>query len=102
MVSRQSRKLRKVNLPDSLKQARIRLGCNETGQHNHLCIAACRLETETNMVMRFIIGQTQNDAQEAELMQESSKHGGFLRLDLQVPLAAPHMCNAADVAVMLP
>lgn len=42
-----------------------------------------RLETETNMVMRFIIGQTQNDAQEAELMQESSKHGGFLRLDLQ-------------------
>ena len=67
-----------------------------TGQHNHLCVAACRLETETNMVMRFIIGQTQNDAQEAELMQESGKHGGFLRLDLQVNSAAPQMCHAAD------
>ena len=36
------------------------------------------------MVMRFIIGQTLDDAQESDLTQESSKHGGFLRLNLQV------------------
>ena len=36
------------------------------------------------MLMRFVIGRTANKSQESELMQEHSKHGGFLRLDLEV------------------
>ena len=85
MVSTQSRKLRQVkpNLTVSSKEALV---LPEVAAQTK-CILACRLETETGMVMRFIIGQTLDDAQEADLMQESSEHGGFLRLDLQVPAA---------------
>ncbi|DBA81436.1 TPA: hypothetical protein ACH3X1_007222 [Trebouxia sp. C0004] len=43
-----------------------------------------RLERDTNMLIRFIIGRTSNDTKEAELMTESNEHGGFLRLDLEV------------------
>ncbi|KAL3142375.1 hypothetical protein ABBQ38_002711 [Trebouxia sp. C0009 RCD-2024] len=42
-----------------------------------------RLETDTNMVMRFIIGQTSDQAQEADLEAEASQYGGFMRLHLQ-------------------
>ena len=38
------------------------------------------------MVMRFVIGQTSDPAQEAELVAESSQYGGFMRLHLQVRL----------------
>lgn len=48
-----------------------------------------RLETDTNMVMRFVIGQTSDPAQEADLLAESSQHGGFMRLQIQVHLHAP-------------
>lgn len=41
------------------------------------------------MVMRFIIGQTSDQAQEADLEAEASQYGGFMRLHLQVPFAAP-------------
>ena len=44
----------------------------------------CRLEKDTNMLMRFIIGRSSNVTQEAELTSESNEHGGFLRLDLEV------------------
>ena len=41
------------------------------------------------MVMRFVIGQTSEPAQEAELVAESYQYGGFMRLHLQVQLLAP-------------
>ncbi|KAL3152446.1 hypothetical protein ABBQ32_001493 [Trebouxia sp. C0010 RCD-2024] len=43
----------------------------------------CRLETDTNMVMRFIIGQTLDQAQDADLVAEANQYGGFMRLHLQ-------------------
>lgn len=41
------------------------------------------------MVMRFIIGQTLDQAQDADLVAEANQYGGFMRLHLQVHLAAP-------------
>ena len=41
------------------------------------------------MVMRFIIGQTADEAQEADLLAEANQFGGFMRLHLQVPFPAP-------------
>lgn len=64
-----------------------------------------RLTTDTNMVMRFVIGQTSDPAQEAELVAESSQYGGFMRLHLQVHLSAyVFFCSGFNMSmhVLLP
>ena len=56
------------------------------------------------MVMRFVIGRTADDSQEAELMTECREHGGFLRLDLEVRLhnSHPATCVSSAAASVIP
>ena len=53
------------------------------------------------MVMRFVIGQTSDQAQEADLMTEVEQYGGFMRLSLQVHRVACLAASALWPAVML-
>ena len=53
-----------------------------------------RLEKDTNMVMRFIIGSTHDAAKEAEVLAESRQYGGFMRLAMEVS----HLPNASQSA----
>ena len=59
------------------------------------CHNANRFEKKTGLVVRFVIGHSANQGQEEAVAKEAEKHGGFLRLPLQVhtssfsqPLAA--------------
>ena len=79
------------------RSAKSCLPCLPHKLHRFILESDSRLETETNMVMRFVIGQTSDPAQEAELVAESSQYGGFMRLHLQVHLLACVSSAAASI-----
>ena len=96
MVSRQLGRLGQVwlaplaHMITQISQHLLALRASQAAQIAQLILESnVRLETDTNMVMRFVIGQTSDLAQEADLVAESSQHGGFMRLHLQVHLPAP-------------
>jgi hypothetical protein len=43
-----------------------------------------RVQKETSVVLRFVIGHSKDYKAEREINAEQSKHGGFLRLPIQV------------------
>lgn len=43
-----------------------------------------RVQKETSVVLRFVIGHSKEYKAEREINAEQSKHGGFLRLPIQV------------------
>lgn len=47
-------------------------------------VLPCRLESQTGLVVRFVIGHSVKRDQEQALDAESAQHGGFLRLPLKV------------------
>ena len=44
----------------------------------------CRVEKDTGMLFCFVIGHTENKAEEAAIDQEIEESGAFLRLPIQV------------------
>lgn len=48
----------------------------------------CRVEEETGMLFRFVIGHTESKAEEAAINQEIEENGAFLRLPIQVLCAS--------------
>ena len=53
----------------------------------------CRFESSTGLLLRFVIGHSANKDQEAAVDAEATRHGGFLRLPLQVKKChAPSIC----------
>ena len=44
----------------------------------------CRVEKETGMLFRFVMGHTESKAEEAAMNQEIEENGAFLRLPIQV------------------
>lgn len=44
----------------------------------------CRLEAETGIVLRFVVGTAAGPAQDAQVDTEQQQHGDILRLPLQV------------------
>ena len=93
MVSRQPGRLGQVQLVPPAHILRDQqifpLPCLPHQWHNLILDSDSRLETDTNMVMRFVIGQTSDQAQEADLVAEINQYGGFMRLHLQVYFLAP-------------
>ena len=51
---------------------------------DHHCHLPCRLEEDTNILVRFVIGNPPTPQQEQALQQEMADHGAFLRLPVQV------------------
>lgn len=45
---------------------------------------SCRVEKETGMLFRFVIGHTESKAEESAINQEIEENGAFLRLPIQV------------------
>lgn len=50
--------------------------------------APCRLEEEQGVVIRFVVGHSQDAAKEAAMNEEEAVHGGFWRLPVQVRLGS--------------
>ena len=54
------------------------------GSGDHCCHLPCRLVEDTNILVRFVIGNPPTPQQERALQQEMADHGAFLRLPVQV------------------
>ena len=44
----------------------------------------CRIEEETGIMFRFVVGHSEDALQEAEMGREIAENGAFLRLPVQV------------------
>ena len=62
---------------------------NASGPHlfEHLLLTD-RLEKETDMLLRFVVGHSKDQQQENEMNQEIAKNGAFLRLPIVVSMEA--------------
>ena len=61
----------------------------------------CRIEEETGIMFRFVVGHSEDAMQEAEMGREIAENGAFLRLPVQVALLTAFPRIQAALAELL-